>query len=156
MLGIDLAVGLLIVGILVLCATTAVSILPWLAPTMSPRRRSPTPREIDGAQRDRPIQASYRRVVTGQPASMARIALPAGRPEDPPADGRSHELTDVDAAEALIDRLLDHDPELIAALMTQWIREDESERPTGTAETILAADLPATRTSDPDTGDEPT
>lgn len=140
MLGFDIAVALLIVGILVLCTTTAVSILPWRESSTPTRRHTPASRTGQARQAVRPIEASHRRAVTGHPASMERLALTVGRPDDLTTDSQSGAISDIDAAEALIDRLLQTDPELVAALMTQWIHQDVAQ-PESSVATTESADV---------------
>lgn len=143
MFGFDIAVALLIVGILVLCTTTAASILPGRGPTAPTNRQLPAPRAAQARQAVQRIEATHRRAVTGHPASLERLALTVGRPDDLTTDSQSGAISDVDAAEALIDRLLQTDPELVAALMTQWIRQDatEQEASTVTSEFAGAAEV---------------
>ena len=124
MLAIDPAVALLSAGIVVLCATTAITALSL--PSFRPhwrRRRRPT---FD------PIPMTYRRpadVVSGR----TPLALPAaprhrGRPTDDP-----HRVDDVDTAWALIERLLEHDPHRLVDVLTTWIADDLPDPDTGAA-----------------------
>ena len=58
--------------------------------------------------------------VTGRDRDVAPFVLPAA-PLPPP----SRSTAPIDEAEAVISELLDTDPELLARLMSEWIRDDE-------------------------------
>lgn len=151
MLAIDVIASLLIVGVLLLCATTTVAALSVPSIDWSHRRRQggrqgggnePTSLdELVGVH----TRAITRRVVTGhwegqapvpgeRPAAIEMSAISTGistgqdaeKPDVPRLDGD----TDVAAAEAFISEILDKDPRRLADLMLQWIASD-SEQPDG-------------------------
>jgi hypothetical protein len=137
-LAVDVIASLLIVGVVLLCATTAVAALSvpgfdW------PHRRRPVaddpPTNLDelvGFQ----TPAVSRRVVTGNwieghpsardeppPGAIEMRAISTGQDADK-ADGRRVGDNDVAAAEAFITELLDTNPRRLADLMLQWIAAD--------------------------------
>lgn len=149
MIAVDLPTAVLVLGVLVLCATSAVTALglPSVERSRRRRRRSGA-RRSPADQLMPPVVA--RRVVTGRPATIndgpppptARpvnaIELPAGRNVDrvidhvdrAPAPGRrtfapDHLPKNADDAEAFISQLVDDDPERMAQLMMQWMNEDD-------------------------------
>lgn len=115
MSAIDPAVVLLSAGIVVLCATTAITALSL--PSFRPhwrRRRRPT---FDV------IPITYR--PPGDAASgRAPLALPAapGHRRRPPDD--RDRVDDIDTAWALIERLLEDDPHRLVDVLTTWIADD--------------------------------
>lgn len=136
MVAIDIASTLLIVGIIVLCATTAVTALSLPGIDWRFRRRPTADHSISRYTIEQPLLS--RRVVTGRPAT-----LPHGSSRDflgpielPPAPPRQITRTpdgpqsDVDDAEALLARLAEQDPERLAELMMYWMKSDTgSNRP---------------------------
>ncbi len=115
MLAVDLAGAVLVGGILVLCVTTTITALtlPSFNPTW--RRR---PRSDHGL-----LALSYRSTVADPP--LPTLALPAapGHRVDSPDD--RFEDGDIDAAWALIERLLEHDPDRLVEVLTRWISSAE-------------------------------
>lgn len=127
LVAVDVPVVALVVGIVILIITTAVSALSL--PELTFRRR-------------RNVHLHFppsvpRRVVTGRPAALPRtsadtdrivappIALPPApsAPVDPyPPSARRDAL--LDDAEAVIEHLIDNDPDLLADLFTRWINSD--------------------------------
>lgn len=127
MTAVALSTAVLVAAILTLCVTTALTSLAL--PTMSLwRRRRPTP-SGSVAIPEPPV----RRAVTGLPArlptytpaapgaiELGPVAGPEPVPPDSPPDPA--ELRD---AEALIEHLLERNPERLAELITLWLNEDE-------------------------------
>lgn len=116
---IDVAVALLVVGVLALCVTTAATTLDIRLPRGRRRRR------VQSAAPGSPA----RRVITGPPASLPPIELgpaPSGTAVRSAAGGQPP--AEVREAEALIDRMLERDPELVARLFTSWIADDDRPR----------------------------
>lgn len=127
LVAVDVPVIALVIGIVILIITTAVSALSL--PELTFRRR-------------RHVHLHFppsvpRRVVTGRPAALPRpspddgpnvapaIALPPAPPArvDPyrPSARRDALLDD---AEAVIEHLIEHDPDRLADLFTRWINSD--------------------------------
>lgn len=113
MLGIDLATALLIAGIIVLCATTAITALALPSFGVYWRRR-----QRDDASA---TPATYGIVPPG-PAARPALALPAPHRPSTPRDPNT--IDDVDTAWAMIERMLEHDPDRLVEVLTTWITED--------------------------------
>ncbi len=117
MLAVDVAGVVLVAGILVLCGTTTITALtlPSFSPTLRRRQR--------------------RRRVPFAVEPKAPLALPpAPRHRRSSADGPVRD-GDIDAAWDLIERLLEHDPDRLADVLTRWISsahdpDDDSEENT--------------------------
>lgn len=145
MIAVDAPTAVLVLGVLVLCFTTAVTALgiPTNQRSKGRRRRTDSSRNT---QQHPPVVA--RRVVTGRPASMSDAAPPAGLPRamgaielpvpPTPFDGPleitagrivfppDHLPQNADEAEAIISQLVDDDPERMADLMMKWMNLDEA------------------------------
>lgn len=115
MAGIDLATGMLIGGILVLCATTAVTALTL--PSFGLRRRRRRFRYVPEVYG--PIQR------TSRPALALGVAP---RPPVAMVDDR-RDVDDVDTAWTLIEQMLEHHPERLVAVLTEWITDDLTDTP---------------------------
>lgn len=113
MAGIDVATLLLVGGIVVLCATTAITALA--IPSIGPRRRR---RRLRSAS---PV--AYGPIE--RPARHA-LALPSATRTHVPAEGR---VDDVGAAWDLIEQMLEHHPERLVAVLTDWITADLADTP---------------------------
>ncbi len=114
----DPAVVLLSAGIVVLCATTAITALSL--PSFSPhwrRRRRPTFDVIPMTYR-RPGDSALGRTPLALPAA------PGHRRRLPDDQDR---VDDIDTAWALIERLLEHDPHRLVDVLTTWIADDLSD-----------------------------
>jgi len=137
----DVPVLVLVVCVLVLCITTAVLALNlptrrWPRHGWVIERRQHHRRAHDRAVTHRDPLASLDAGalgdvhptldggttihVTGRVLDAAPFVLPA-TPTPPPAAS----MAPLDEAEAVITELLDTDPELLARLMSEWIRDDE-------------------------------
>jgi hypothetical protein len=126
----DLPIILLGVSAIVLVASTV--LLSISLPTLS----WPRLRRHAGRHRHQPIQATHRRIVTGSPAGRpaphSPLALPpvdtlAGPRRQTPTRPDIHEASEeVTDAVATIEHLLDTDPQHLARLMMQWIRESDT------------------------------
>ena len=137
----DVSVLVLVVCVLVLCITTAVMALNlptrrWPRHGWVIERRRQHRRAHDRAVTHRDPLASLDAGasgdvhptlnggptihVTGRDRVVAPFVLPAA-PTPPPAAS----MAPLDEAEAVITGLLDTDPELLARLMSEWIRDDE-------------------------------
>jgi hypothetical protein len=123
----DISLTLMLVGAIVLAgATVIMATMPTFRLRGPWRRRSKT----DPPTALMPV--AQRRVVTGRKPTLpsAEVALavpqpaPAGQPLSLP-DGRRPTTADVQRAEAMIDRLLETDPALLAATITSWLRQDD-------------------------------
>lgn len=125
----DLPVIVLVVAVLVLCATTLVTAfnLPdrrwsrhgWVLERRRHRRRASDRRE---AHDSAGVITSATVRLADRPADRpAAIALP---PAAATSD-RVDELDRLDDPEAVISHLLDTDPELLARVMSDWIRADD-------------------------------
>jgi hypothetical protein len=114
-LAIDPAVVLLSAGIIVLCATTAITALSL--PSFRPhwrRRRRPAFDVIPMTYR-RPAATVSGRTPLALPAAPGHRRWP---PDDP------DRVDDIDTAWALIERLLEHDPHRLVDVLTTWIADD--------------------------------
>lgn len=141
MLAIDVLSSLLIVGVVLLCATTAVATLNVPGIDWSTRRRSGVANEAGSLDElvgiDRASAA--RRVVTGRSvehvpavlphlaASIEMPAAPTGQDAKSPDGSRLDGDPDVAAAEAFITELLDENPQRLADLMLHWIASDRTQ-----------------------------
>lgn len=122
MLAADVVTVALVLGVVVLCVTTAISSLAL--PSIAWRRRR---RRV--AQHYPVVQ---RRVVTGPPAT-ARYALPpAPRQHAHTPDDREC-VAQLRDAESMIEHLLEHDPGRLAALLATWINTDHDDTGNATA-----------------------
>jgi len=138
----DVSVLVLVVCVLVLCATTAVMALNlptrrWPSHGWVIERRQQNRRAHDRAVTHRDPLASLDAGergdvhptldggstihVTGRDRDAPPFVLPAAPAAPPPAAS----MAPLDEAEAVITELLDTDPELLARLMSEWIRDDE-------------------------------
>jgi hypothetical protein len=113
-LAIDPAVVLLAGSIVVLCATTAITALtlPSFSPQWWRRNRRPVPA----------IPMSYRRAA--DTAVFPALALPPAPRHGHRAPDGHDRVDDVETAWALIERLLEHDPDRLVDVLTRWIGED--------------------------------
>ena len=139
----DVSVLILVACVLVLCVTTVVMALNlptrrWPRNGWVIERRQQHRRAHDRAVTHRDPLASLPAAagargdvhptldggstihVTGRDRDVASFALPAA-PFPPPA----RSTAPIDEAEAVISELLDTDPELLARVMSEWIRNDE-------------------------------
>lgn len=121
MLAIDIAAAALIAGIVVLCVTTTITTLalPSFLPSWRRRRQPPPPM----------IPVTYRRALAEPPARPAIELPPAPRHRGAWLDDRVAQ-GDVDAAWALIERMLEHEPDRLVDILTRWISSDEADAPT--------------------------
>jgi len=140
----DVPVLVLVVCVLVLCITTAVMALNlptrrwprhgWVIERRQQHRRAhdravthrdPLASLDAGARSDvQPTLDGGPTIhVTGRDRDVEPFVLPAAlaAPTPPPAAT----MAPLDEAETVITELLDTDPELLARLMSEWIREDE-------------------------------
>lgn len=120
MIAIDIPTILLVIGIVALCVTTAISslALPTFSITLRRRRRN--------RRTSRPHELppfTPRRVITGRPAELRPIELPAPRQAGPAPDDPSS-AADIRYAEELIEHLLEHHPQRLVDLLTRWIHGD--------------------------------
>ena len=144
-IALDIPSLLLLLGVFVLCITTAVTALSLPGFEWNSRRRRSSAIDEQSVLDLVDPPRNSRRVITGRPAALANIAafpitaasIPTGAIELPAAPTAStgavprqiaptpdRLLTNVDRAEALIVQLVDTDPERMAKLMTQWINSD--------------------------------
>ena len=125
----DVPVIVLVIGVVVLCITTVVTAFnlpsrPWGRHGWVLERRQHRRRDTDRRSRHDGTDG----VIT---AATVRLADPNGRRPPialPPAptDGRRPDpLAQLDDPEAVIAHLLDTDPELLARVMSDWIRNDD-------------------------------
>lgn len=115
MIATDVPTVLLVIGVLALVVTTALSSLA--IPTLTfTRRRRPRPQMAQ--------PAIPRRVVTGRPAALPPLALPPAPRQDPISTDDRPSATHVRDAETLIEHLVEHDPERLADMLTRWINSD--------------------------------
>jgi hypothetical protein len=122
MIAIDIPTVLLVVGIVALCVTTAISSLALPTFTITLRRRRRKRRTQTSPSHELP-PFTPRRVITGRPAELRPIELPAPRqagsaPDDPSS------AADIRYAEELIEHLLEHHPQRLVDLLTRWIHGD--------------------------------
>ena len=140
----DVPVLVLVVCVLVLCITTAVMALNlptrrwprhgWVIERRQQHRRAhdravthrdPLASLDAGARGDAQptLDGGTTIHVTGRDRDAAPFVLPVAptAPTPPPAAS----MAPLDEAEAVITELLDTDPELLARLMSEWIRDDE-------------------------------
>jgi len=138
----DVPVLVLVVCVLVLCITTAVMALNlparrwprhgWVIERRQQHRRAhdravthrdPLASLDAGARGDvhPTLDGGTTIHVTGRDRVVAPFALPVAPAAPSPARGTAP----IDEAEAVITELLDTDPELLARLMSEWIRDDE-------------------------------
>lgn len=118
MIAADVATVLLIIGIGALSVTTVVTGLSL--PRIAFRRRR---RQLE--RRPTPPRAiPQRRAVTGPRVQLPPLPLPAAPRQTGDVPDRQQLASDAQAAEQLIERLLDADPEALADVMTTWIRSD--------------------------------
>ena len=72
--------------------------------------------------------ATQRRVVTGRAPTLPPVGVPLPRQPAALPDGRRATDSDVGRAEAIIDRFLESDPELLAATLSSLIALDDTPR----------------------------
>jgi hypothetical protein len=121
----DLPVIVLVVAVLVLCATTLVTAfnLPdrrwsrhgWVLERRRHRRRASDRREAHDSAG----------VITSATVRLADRPAAIALPPAATATGGVDELDRLDDPEAVISHLLDTDPELLARVMSEWIRADD-------------------------------
>lgn len=119
MLAIDLVSFALVVGVAVLCVTTALSslALPSVNSWRRKRRRRRAPLQLPVAQR---------RVVTGPPATGRPPApLPAAARQNAYSPDTFFRTPQLREAEVLVEHMLEHDPRRLAELITNWINSDQ-------------------------------
>ena len=126
----DVPVIVLVLGVLVLCATTVVTAfnLPgrrwgrhgWVIERRQHRRRA-TDRRARHDGTDGVLTTATVRLA-GPTDHRSAIALP-------PTTAGLDQLDHLDDPEAVIAHLLDTDPQLLARVMSDWIRDDDA-RPT--------------------------
>jgi len=140
----DVSVLVLVVCVLVLCAATVVMALNlptrrwprhgWVIERRQQHRRAhdravthrdPIPSLEAGARGDAraDLDGGPTIHVTGRDRDAPPFVLPAAPAAPPPPPAPS--MAPIDEAEAVITELLDTDPELLARLMSEWIRDDE-------------------------------
>lgn len=126
MLASDVPTALLVVGVIVLCVTTAITTLALPTITISRReRRGHRPgRRFDDGLQTMIVPASYRRAVATPAVDVPVIELPPARQGHEAPDHRPTS-SDIAAAEALLEHLLEHEPQRLAELMTTWISTDD-------------------------------
>jgi hypothetical protein len=120
-----------VVGVLVLCITTVVAVfnLPgqrwgrhgWVVERRQHRRRASDRRAHHHGSHGMIAATTVRLADT--PAPGAAIALPSASTSERPID-------QLDDPEAVITHLLDTDPQLLARVMSEWIRDDGTNRGT--------------------------
>jgi len=124
----DVPTTVLIVGVLILGATTAISALALPPITLSLRRRRSRPtRPLPVTAPDRYVPATYRRVITGQPASLPPVDLPADSRQTAGSTDDHPTSDEVAAAQALIEQLIEEEPQRLADLMNSLIRADDQQ-----------------------------
>jgi len=140
----DVSVLVLVACVLVLCVTTVVMALNlptrrwprngWVIERRQQHRRAhdravthrdPLASLPAGARGDvhPTLDGGTTIHVTGRDRKVAPLVLPAAPAAPPPPPSRS--TAPIDEAEAVITELLDTDPELLARLMSEWIRDDD-------------------------------
>lgn len=130
MIAIDIPSLFLVIGIVVLCATTAVTALSLPSLEWRRGRRGSERGVVESLAMERPMMT--RRVVTGRPASLPQVSsfLAPAAIELPPAPARQNARvpdgprTKVDDAQDFISKLIDDEPERLAELMMQWMNSD--------------------------------
>lgn len=118
----DVSLTLMLVGAIVLAGATVVmtAIPNWKWPTWRRRRHAST------VVVHQPV--AQRRVVTGRAPMLPPVGMPLPRQTPALPDGRRSTSTEVGRAEAIIDRLLETDPALLAATLSSLIALDDVPR----------------------------
>lgn len=129
----DVSLTVMLVGAIALAgATVIITTMPNVRLPRWFRRKPSAPRPAV----QQPV--AQRRVVTGrapslQPTTPQRVvATPVARQSPALTDGRRPTSIDVTIAEAVIDRFLDADPELLAKTISALIATDDRGRRTAT------------------------
>ena len=118
----DVSLTVMLLGAIVLAGATVVmtAIPNWRWP--SRRRRRP----VAAVEVHPPV--AQRRVVTGRAPTLPPVGAPLPRQNPALPDGRRSTSTEVGRAEAVIDRLLETDPALLAAALSSLIALDDVPR----------------------------